>query len=197
MFTDPSFSTPQGGDLKGVNSQPPDPLPSRPLLAAPLAAAPSPSPAPCSLRQLGFSPKPAQNHPNPRETKLNLRHAIPPRPQPPLTLLAPPARLPHVHPGGPSRATIPLPQPTGAATATTTAALAGKPPESAVSRAILTGTPANVARDTRHCQSHRTPRAAPGSPPTDLPSYLAPKPQAPPARASTPTTSSTRWKYGS
>ena len=62
MFTDPSFSTPQGGDLKGVNSQPPDPLPSRPLLAAPLegplaaplegplAAAPSSSPAPCSLR---------------------------------------------------------------------------------------------------------------------------------------------------
>jgi len=54
MFTDPSFSTPQGGDLKGVNSQPPDLLPSRPLLAAPLegppAAVPSPSPAPCSLR---------------------------------------------------------------------------------------------------------------------------------------------------
>ena len=58
MFTDPSFSTPQGGDLKGVNSQPLGPLPPRPLLAAPLAAplegplaaAPSHSPAPCSLR---------------------------------------------------------------------------------------------------------------------------------------------------
>lgn len=30
MFTDPSFSTPQGGDLKGVNSQPLGPLPPRP-----------------------------------------------------------------------------------------------------------------------------------------------------------------------
>ena len=51
MFTDPSFSTPQGGDLKGVNSQPPGPLPPRP----------SPPAAPESLRGLrqGARPHPA------------------------------------------------------------------------------------------------------------------------------------------
>lgn len=67
--------------------------------------------------------------------------------------------------------------PVAATTAAAAAALAGKPPESAVSRAILTGTPANVARTDIHT-AHHTPRPAhpqPTSPPTSPRNHKYPR----------------------
>ncbi|EFM49594.1 hypothetical protein HMPREF0299_7334 [Corynebacterium matruchotii ATCC 14266] len=77
--------------------------------------------------------------------------------------------------------------PVAATTAAAAAALAGKPPESALSWTILAGTPANAACTDSHTAHHalHPTHPWPASPITH------------PGTTSTPTTSSTRWKYGS
>ena len=83
MFTDPSFSTPQGGDLKGVNSPNPRPPPPRPRRRRrrracrslrqgarlhPPAASPSPTEPPTRALDAGslpLSPSPSPHRPMP------------------------------------------------------------------------------------------------------------------------------------
>lgn len=82
MFTDPSFSTPQGGDLKGVNSPTPRPPPSAAFTAGGSAGGPAGGGAftfarPLLVALAGFlpktGPKPPQSQGN--QAKPPARHS--------------------------------------------------------------------------------------------------------------------------
>ena len=179
MFTDPSFSTPQGGGLKGVNSPNPSPPPPRPrrrrrgLLRRnrrperwtpevshshlPLTHRPMPVALAGFLPKTG--PKPPQSQGN--QAKPPAHHST--------TTTARLARSPGAAPTRSPRQARPLAGPPTTAAATT-AALAGKPSESALSWAILAGTLANAACTDSHTAHHTQPRLTP----------YPPEPQAPP-----------------
>ena len=74
MFTDPSFSTPQGGDLKGVNSQPLGPLPPRP--SPPAASESLPGVAPPGPTSAPDARSPALTFPLTRRTRRPLLVAL-------------------------------------------------------------------------------------------------------------------------
>ena len=193
MFTDPSFSTPQGGDLKGVNSPTPRPPPSAAFTAGGAGEPARGSSAGASAPNAGspaltFPPSPTASRP----LLVALAGFLPKTSLKPPQIQGNQAKPPAAHHST-----------TATTTPTTTArlarspgaapALAGKPPESALSWTILAGTPANAACTDSHTAHHalHPTHPWPASPITH------PGTTSTPTRASTPTTSSTRWKYGS
>ena len=196
MFTDPSFSTPQGGDLKGVNSPNPRPLPPQP--SPPPAPGPSPTEPPTRTLDAGslpLSPFPSPHRPlpvalagflpktGPKPPQIQGNQAKPPAHHSTTTTPTTTARLARSPGAAPTRSPWRA-RPLAGPPTTAAAALAGKPSESALSWAILAGTLANAA-----CTDSHTTRR-----PDSLPT---PRNHKHPHRGKYPTTSSTRWKYGS
>ena len=210
MFTDPSFSTPQGGDLKGVNSPNPRPPPSTAFTALTAAGTGEParggstgtsapdarSPAltfPLTHRPLlvalaGFLPKTGPKPPQIQGNQAKppaAHHSTTAAPTP--TTTAHLARSPDAAPTRSPRRAHQGPDPPVAATTAAAAALAGVRAKMARDRADSGDFPANAACTDSHTAHHalHPTHPWPASPITH------------PGTTNTPTTSSTRREYGS